>query len=305
MIYTLTLNPAIDYIMQIDEIKLGKTNRSRSEKMLPGGKGINVSRVLNQFQLENQALGFVGGTNGQFIKDWLAAEGSQHDFIEVEEETRINVKLKGSSETEINGAGPTISGEQSQALLDKIASLEVDDILILSGSKAKGLATNYYPAITKICEAKGIQFVIDTNSKELLTSLAAKPLLIKPNQDELGDFFETTISSLEEVKYYGRKLQEKGAQNVIISLGGDGAVFINADQIITAKAPQGHVINTVGAGDSMIAGFVAGIMHNLAVDHAFSLAIQAGSATAFSEDLARIEDINSLENQVELIVEGE
>lgn len=300
MIYTLTLNPSIDYIMYVDSIKMGETNRTHGEKMLPGGKGINVSRILNQFDVPNQAIGFVGGTNGLFIKEWLVREGSQHHFVEVADNTRINVKLKADVETEINGIGPTINAEQSQTLLKQISQLTAADTLILSGSKAKGLADDFYQQIIAICRERQVTFVIDTNSKELLAALPAKPFLVKPNQAELGDFFNTTIETEAEVIKYGRQLQQRGAQNVIVSLGGAGAVFIDAAQIIFAEAPSGWVVNTVGSGDSMIAGFMAGMAQGLTNQAAFELAVQCGSATAFSEDLATHEGIMALNDRVKM-----
>lgn len=300
MIYTLTLNPSIDYIMYVDNIRMGETNRAQGEKMLPGGKGINVSRILNQFGVSNQAMGFAGGTTGLFIQEWLAREGSDHHFITVDDNTRINVKLKGEVETEINGVGPAINAAQSQALLNQISQLGAADTLILSGSKAKGLADDFYQQIVAICRERQIAFVIDTNSKELLEALPAKPFLVKPNQAELGDFFNTIIETEAEVVKYGRQLQQRGAQNVIVSLGGAGAVFIDASQVIFAEAPSGQVINTVGSGDSMIAGFVAGAASNLTKSAAFELAVQCGSATAFNEDLATYADIMALNGHVKM-----
>lgn len=298
MIYTLTLNPSIDYMMYVADLKLGETNRSQNEKMLPGGKGINVSRILNQFEIANKALGFVGGKNGEFITDWLTGEGSQHDFIQVADQTRINVKIKGSVETEINGRGPAVTPAQSAALLQQIQQLQATDTLILSGSKAQGLSPTFYLEIIAICQQQGIAFIIDTNSQELLAALAAKPLLVKPNQAELEAFFAAEITTTADVIKYGKKLHQQGAVNVIVSLGGAGALFIDADHILLAQAPTGQVVNTVGAGDSMIAGFVAGLQQGLATPAAFELAVQCGSATAFNEDLAKYADIMALNHQV-------
>lgn len=298
MLYTLTLNPSIDYIMQIGEIELGATNYTKGEYTLPGGKGINVSRVLNQLEVSNQALGFIGGHTGKFIEEWLENEGANCDFIPVNGETRINVKLKGAEETEINGMGPVISEAESQKLFQQIEKLTSKDTIIMSGSKNKGLSETFYNDIIKICQANGVSFVIDTNSKELLEALKAKPYLVKPNQAELGDLFDVTIESTEDAVHYGKKLQQAGAKNVIVSLGGAGAVFIDEDQTYLAESPTGEVLNTVGSGDSMIAGFMAGIEKGFSKLEAFKLGVQSGSATAFNEDLATKEAIIALNNQV-------
>lgn len=298
MIYTLTLNPSIDYVMEINEIKVGATNYSEKEYMLPGGKGINVSRVLNQLEIPNEATGFIGGHTGKFIEEWLSEEQANFHFIQVEGDTRINVKLKGENETEINGRGPAITEKDIQKLLERIQKLTADDTLIISGSKNKGLPETFYIDIIKILEKNNVPFVIDTNSKELLEALEYKPFLVKPNQAELNDLFDATVYSIEEAVHYGKKLQKMGAQNVIVSFGGAGAVFVDQDDAYIAEAPQGEVVNTVGSGDSMIAGFLAGIDQGLSKLEAFKLGIQCGSATAFTEDLATKEEILALNNQV-------
>ncbi len=300
MLYTLTLNPSIDYAMQIGEIEVGSTNYSKNEYMLPGGKGVNVSRVLNQLDVPNKALGFTGGFAGQFIEKWLAEEQADFDFIPVEGDTRINVKLKGERETEINGLGPVISAREMEELLDKISQLSDEDTLIISGSKNRGIPENFYLKIIQLLKENGATFVLDTNSKELLEALAYTPFLVKPNQAELGDLFGVKIESKEEAITYGKKLQEQGAQNVIISLGGDGAIFIDEVNIYMAAAPQGKVVNTVGSGDSMIAGFMAGIEKGCSKLEAFELSVQSGSATAFNQDLAKQNDIDALNKKVQI-----
>lgn len=300
MIYTLTLNPSIDYLMYIDEIQAGKTNRSTREQMLPGGKGINVSRILNQFEVPNIALGFVGGFSGDFIREWLEKEGSSTQFIEISSPTRINVKTKGTSETEINGAGPVIDEEAIKQLRQQIQMMTSEDLIVLSGSKAQGLPEDFYLSLISLLKERGIPFIFDTASQELIESLPMAPLLVKPNQDELGDLFGVEINSLDDVVLYGKKLQELGAENVVVSLGGDGALFIDKERIVKADAPQGKVINTVGSGDSMIAGFVAGLQQGLPASQAFVLAVQSGSATAFKEDLAEKQDIDALNGAVGL-----
>jgi 1-phosphofructokinase len=300
MIYTLTLNPSIDYIMQMNQINLGATNYSNNEYMLPGGKGINVSRVLSQLDVPNKALGFIAGHTGNFIEDWLEKEEANYEFIPVKGQTRINVKLKGENETEINGNGPIITQENIQKLKQQISNLTSKDTLILSGSKNKGLPETFYNELIELCQKNQVSFVIDTNSKELLQALSAKPFLVKPNQAELGDLFGQEIQTKEDAIKYGKKLQEAGAQNVIVSLGGDGAIFIDNEQILIGKSPQGKVLNTVGSGDSMIAGFMAGIEREQSKEEAFKLAIQSGSATAFNEDLAKKEDILALDHRIEI-----
>lgn len=298
MLYTLTLNPSIDYVMKVEDIHFGATNYSNEEYMLPGGKGINVTRILNQLNIPNTALGFIGGYTGKFIEEWMTKEQADHQFIQVEGDTRINLKLKGDTETEINGRGPVISEENSKKLLKQIQQLTAEDTVIISGSKNKGLSETYYIEIIQLLEANNVSFVIDTNSKELLEALKYKPLLVKPNQDELGNLYGVKIESVEEAIKYGRKLQQSGAQNVIVSLGGSGAVFIDENQSFYAEAPKGQVVNTVGSGDSMIAGVIAGLEKGFSKLDAFKLGVQSGSATAFNEDLAKAEDILALDNQV-------
>lgn len=298
MLYTLTLNPSIDYVMKVEDINFGATNYSNEEYMLPGGKGINVTRILNQLNIPNTALGFIGGYTGKFIEEWMTKEQANHQFIQVEGDTRINIKLKGDMETEINGRGPVISEENSDKLLKKIQQLTAEDTVIISGSKNKGLSETYYIEIIQLLEANNVSFVIDTNSKELLEALKYKPLLVKPNQDELGDLYGVKIETVEDAIHYGKKLQQAGAQNVIVSLGGAGAVFIDENQSLYAEAPKGNVINTVGSGDSMIAGVMAGLEKGFSKLEAFKLGVQSGSATAFNEDLAKEEDILVLDDQV-------
>lgn len=298
MLYTLTSNPSIDYAMQIDDVKVGATNYSDKEYLLPGGKGINVSRILNQLDVSNEALGFIGGYTGRFIEEWLTKEQAAFQFIHVQGDTRINVKLKGEKETEINSRGPEITPAERQQLMEHIQKLTAQDTLILSGSKNKGLPETFYIDLIKVLKENKVSFVLDTNSKELLEALDYQPFLVKPNQAELGDLFGVSIDSTEEAIEYGRKLQEAGAQNVIVSLGGSGAIFIDGEQTYIAQAPKGEVVNTVGAGDSMIAGFMAGVEKGLSKLDAFKLSVQCGSATAFSRDLATKDDIAVLNNQV-------
>lgn len=300
MLYTLTLNPSIDYAVEIDDITIGATNYSNNEYMLPGGKGINVSRILNQLKVANESIGFIGGYTGQFIEEWLNKEQAQSHFIHVDGDTRINIKLKGNHETEINGKGPVISQEDREKLFNYLRQLTSNDVLIISGSKNRGLPETFYIEIIKLIKQKDVAFVIDTNSKELLEALAFQPFLVKPNQAELENLFDVSIDSTETAIEYGQKLQQLGAQNVIVSLGGAGAILIDEKQTFIAQAPKGKVFNTVGSGDSMIAGFVGGIEKGLQKREAFELAVQCGSATAFSKDLATKTDIEALNQQVKI-----
>lgn len=221
-------------------------------------------------------------------------------FIEISSPTRINVKTKGSKETEINGAGPIIDEAAINQLRQQIQTMTSEDLIVLSGSKAQGLPDDFYLSLIRLLKERDIPFIFDTASQELIEALPMSPLLVKPNQDELGDLFGVEIHSLEDVMLYGKKLQEMGAENVIVSLGGDGALFIDAERIVKADAPKGQVINTVGSGDSMIAGFIAGLQQGLPASQAFVLAVQSGSATAFKEDLAEKQDIDGLNGAVGL-----
>ena len=256
--------------------------------------------VLSQLEVPNIALGFIGGHTGKFIEDWLKAEQATVDFVPVAGDTRINVKLKGAHETEINGLGPVISEGEMGELLEKIEQLTDEDTLIISGSKNRGIPEDFYLQVIKKLRGNGANFVMDTNSKELLQAVAYEPLLVKPNQAELGDLFGVTIETQDEAIAYGQKLLEKGAQHVIISLGGDGAIFLSEEIVYKADSPKGNVINTVGAGDSMIAGFMAGMTQGLSKKEAFELSVQSGSATAFNQDLAKKEDVYALNKRVNI-----
>lgn len=300
MIYTLTLNPAIDYLMWPDEIEPGKTNRSQKESTLPGGKGINVSRVLNQLQVENTALGFLGGFAGDFIKDWLNAEGSKSDFVSIENTTRINVKIKGSKETEINAKGPQVTDQELGQLVEKIDGLQAGDTLVITGNAGPGVAPDFYTQLAKRCDQSEVNFVLDIATKEIFDILPYKPLLVKPNRDELEALFETAIESMNDTITYGQKLQDLGAQYVIISLGGDGALLITEDALYKANAPAEKVINTVGAGDSMVAGFIAKISQEKPAKDALQLATACSAATTSSEDLAQKEAIEGFMDKVEI-----
>lgn len=301
MIYTCTLNPSIDYVVKVNNFKEGHLNRTESANVYPGGKGINVSRVLKRLGTENTALGFAGGFTGQFIKEFLSSEGITHDFIEVSDLTRINVKLKSNEETEINGQGPVITEEQKSKLLQKIDSLNVDDVLVLAGSIPSALEENFYEKIAAKCRSNGVKVVIDTSGNSLRSTFSSRPFLIKPNHHELGELFETQISTVEEAVHYGRKLIEEGVQNIIVSMAEKGAVFMNDNQAYFANVPIGNVKNSVGSGDSVVAGFIAGFMQHQDYQKAFQKGVASGSATAFSEDLCTKEYAEQLINEINVI----
>ncbi|ALA41574.1 phosphofructokinase [Paenibacillus peoriae] len=298
MIYTVTLNPSIDYIVEVDDLKLGDLNRMKRDLKLPGGKGINVSRVLNQLGADSTAIGFLGGFTGRFIDDTLREESIKTDFVIIEDDTRINIKLKHGDETEINGLGPAIREQEADALVQKLAGLQENDIVVLSGSIPPSLGGDFYDRLINVCQQTGAEFVIDTTGEALMKALVHKPLLIKPNHHELAELFGVTIHSKEEIVTYGRKLLEAGAKNVLISMAGEGALFITADEVYHANVPAGTVKNSVGAGDSMIAGFVGTLaLHGDPIE-AFRAGVASGSATAFSDDLATREKIEQLRPQV-------
>lgn len=291
MIYTVTLNPSIDYIIGVDNLSMGALNRFESSEMLPGGKGINVSRILKRLNHETIALGFLGGFTGAFIEDSLARESVATKFIKISEPTRINVKIKSNVETELNGKGPHITTQASDQLIDTLRTAHQEDIVILSGSKAANLPENYYQ---EIIENLTSEFIIDTTGKELRQALAYKPLLVKPNHHELADLFEVTISSEAELMTYGKKLLTEGAQYAIISMAEKGALLFTQDGVYQGSAPKGQVQNSVGAGDSMIAGFAGTYAETADAIAAFRMGLACGSATAFEKDLATAEQIKKL-----------
>ena len=264
MIYTVTFNPSLDYIVSVDDFKLGLTNRTSSELILPGGKGTNVSTVLKNLGFESTALGFVAGFTGNEIVKRLNDMGIKSDFISIENGiSRINLKLKSIDGTEINGAGPDISEEKVNKLMDKLNQLKEGDVLVLAGSIPSSMSDNIYRDIMADLKDRGVMIVVDATKDLLLNVLEYHPFLIKPNNHELGEIFDVKLTTREEVIPYGRKLQEKGARNVLVSMAGEGAVLIAEDgQVFDAPAPKGKLINGVGAGDSMVAGFVAGWIEN-------------------------------------------
>ncbi len=301
MIYTVTFNPALDYIVFLDEMKLGDINRATRESIFYGGKGINVSTILNTLGLETTALGFVAGFTGKAIEEGLASMGMRTEFIHLPEgNSRINVKVKHGDETEINGQGPVITEEAIEELFAKLDALTEEDILILAGSIPNTLPEDIYEKILARLEKKGIRIAVDATKDLLLNVLKYHPFLIKPNNHELGEIFHTVCKTKEDIEYYAKELQKMGARNVLISMAGDGAILITEEgETIQMGTPKGKVINSVGAGDSMVAGFVAGYLKNNSYEEALKTGTAAGSATAFSEGLASIEMIQAMMEQIE------
>ena len=300
MIYTVTFNPSLDYIVSVSDFKLGLTNRTDSELLLPGGKGINVSTVLMNLGIENTALGFMAGFVGDEIVRKLEEMGVRSDFIRIPEGvSRINLKLKSIDGTEINGMGPEISAEKVQELMKKLDRLKEGDVLFLAGSIPSSMPDDMYEKIMARLDGKGVMIVVDATRDLLVNVLKYHPFLVKPNNHELGEIFGVELKNRQDVIPYGKKLQEKGARNVLVSMAGEGAVLIAEDgQVFDAPAPKGKLINGVGAGDSMVAGFVAGWIEKQDYEYAFHMGVASGSASAFSENLATKEEIINVYNQV-------
>lgn len=300
MIYTITLNPSIDYVMFTDGFETGALNRAQTTYKFAGGKGINVSRVLKSLNTESTVLGFLGGFPGQFIKDKLQASNIQVDCVEVESDTRINVKLKGMSETEINAPGPDINEENIQQLMNKLKGLTSEDTVVIAGSIPYSVPSDIYAQIAELCDERQIKFVVDAE-KELLNSvLPYKPVFIKPNIVELEEMFNTTLTTDDAIYEAAKRLLHKGAQMVFVSMGGDGAMLVTEEQCLKATVPKGQVVNTVGSGDSTVAGMVAGLTNGLSLTSAFRQAIACGTATAFTEDLATNEEIKEIIYQIQI-----
>ena len=297
MIYTVTFNPSLDYIVRLDSFTAGEINRVNYEQVLGGGKGINVSIVLGNLGHESTALGFTAGFTGEEIKRQLDGFGVKHDFVQLPEGfTRINVKVKADKETEINGQGPDISEAKREELFEKLDKLSKGDTLVLAGSIPKTLPDDIYEKIMARLEGCGIRIIVDAEKKLLLNVLKYHPFLIKPNNHELGDMFGVKLTTDEEIITYAKKLQEKGAQNVLISMAGDGAILLTADgKHYKSPAPKGKLINSVGAGDSMVAGFITGYIESQGdFETAFHMGVATGSASAFSENLATRPEVEAL-----------
>lgn len=300
MIYTVTLNPSLDYIVSVDGFEVGKTNRTSSEMMLPGGKGINVSTILKNLGLENTALGYVAGFTGVEIERRLHEMGVRTGFITLQEGmSRINFKLSSIEGTEINGRGPVIQAADIERLMEQLSSLKDGDVLFLSGSIPSSVPDDIYRDIMERLQDRKIQIVVDATGELLLKVLPYHPVLIKPNHHELGEIFGVELTPGPEVVPYARKLQEMGARNVLVSMAGHGAILVAEDgTVYKAPAPSGQLKNGVGAGDSMVAGFMAGWLSKQDYRHAFHMGVAAGSASAFSENLATAEEIADVLKQV-------
>ena len=297
MIYTVTFNPSLDYIVRMDHFEAGAINRVSYEQVLAGGKGINVSIVLHNLGHESTALGFVAGFTGAEIEHKLDAFPVKHDFVHLENGfSRINVKAKAENETEINGQGPDISEAAQKKLFEKLDTLGKGDTLVLAGSIPKTLPDDIYERIMERLDGRGIRIVVDAEKKLLLNVLKYHPFLIKPNNHELGDMFGVVLKTDEEIVTYAKKLQEKGATNVLISMAGDGAILLTADgKHYKSPSPKGKLVNSVGAGDSMVAGFLTGCIESHDdLETAFYMGVATGSASAFSENLATRPEVEGL-----------
>lgn len=288
MIYTVTFNPAVDYVVHTDEMKTGMTNRSTKEEVYFGGKGINVSVILNELGVKSRALGFVAGFTGDAVEKGISDQGIETDFIHLKSGlTRINVKIKADDETELNCSGPDIDEESVNILFEKLDKLEKGDILILAGSIPKSLPADIYARILEKMSAKGVSAAVDATGKLLLNVLEYKPFVVKPNNFELGDMFGVELHGTDEVIEYAKKLRSMGAVNVLVSMAGDGAVLVDEnDEVHVCGVCSGTVKNSVGAGDSMLAGFIAGYSEKHDYGYALKLGTAAGGATAFSDGLA-------------------
>ncbi len=297
MIYTVTFNPSLDYIVRVENFKDGQINRTYYENILPGGKGINVSIVLKNLGHDSTALGFMAGFTGREIEEEIKRFGIGTDFIESKEGiSRINLKMKSDNETEINGMGPKISDAEIDELYAKLDTLKAGDILVISGSVPSSLPGDMYERIMTRLQDKDIDIVVDAERDLLTKVLKFHPLLIKPNNHELGDIYGVKLETRDQVVPYAKKLQEEGARNVLISMAGEGAVFVSEKgDVIESAAPKGTVVNSVGAGDSMVAGFLAGYLESDAnYDTAFKMGVCTGSASAFSPDLATRPEVEAL-----------
>lgn len=296
MIYTVTFNPALDYTMKVNNLQTGEINRADNEQMNYGGKGINVSAILSRLKTENKALGFIAGFSGDKLAEMLNADGINNDFVKLNNGfTRINVKIKSDNETDINANGPDIHKEDLEKLFKKLDALKQGDYLVLAGSIPKSLPDNIYENILERLKNRNIKFVIDATGDLLLNVLPYKPFLIKPNHHELGELFDVKIKEYDDIVKYSKLLQEKGAENVLVSCGKKGAVLLDS-QGITYRIGNvpGKIVSSVGCGDSMVAGFVAGYIEKGDYAYALKLGAACGNATAFSQSLATKEEIDAM-----------
>ncbi|MGN8646053.1 1-phosphofructokinase [Gracilibacillus sp. HCP3S3_G5_1] len=300
MIYTITLNPAIDYVVRLKAFQPGKVNRSDSDYKEAGGKGINVSRVLNRLGVRSTALGFVGGFTGTFITDYLTKIKIDHDFVSLKEDTRINIKLKiDGEESEVNGASPTIEEEAYQEFLRKLEQLKQGDIVILAGSLPNSLSTSVYKEIVVMLKQKGVMTILDTSGTPFAEAIHASPAFIKPNHHELAELFHTSVKDAEDVIPLATRLhQEQQIDHVLVSMAKEGAIYVGKGGVMKLTAPQGTAVHSVGAGDSAVAGFIYGWQSFENAEAAAKYAVAAGSATAFSKTLCTKEEVAALLPQV-------
>lgn len=302
MIYTCTLNPSIDYLVQADQIELGSLNRATHVSFFPGGKGINVSRVLNNLGVSSTALGYLGGFTGEFIRNELSIEGISHDFIRLEQPTRINIKLKTKEETEINGVGSDIPAIKQDELLQKFKEFTADDYVVLAGSLPASVSIEFYEALASHCKKNNIQLIIDTSGDSLERLLQYHPFLVKPNHHEMGELFNKELTNVDDIVAAGKELLKRGPKNLIVSMGGNGAVFINNELTAYATVPKGDVISTVGSGDSTVAGFLAEYVNSGDYLKAFRYGVASGTATAFSNDLCNKSNVEDILPKVQIEV---
>ena len=300
MIYTVTFNPAIDYVVELVSFNIGEINRTTREYMNLGGKGVNVSRVLTNLEVPNVALGFVAGFTGDALRNGLERMGVKTDFISLEKgNTRINVNIKGVEETDITARGPEIPNSAIDELFKKLDNLQSGDTLVLAGSIPTSLPNDMYEKIMERLYGKGIRFVVDATRDLLVKSLKYEPFLIKPNNHELGEIFGLELTTDNEIIYYARELKKQGAKNVLISMAGDGAILVDENDVAhKIGTPKGKVKNSVGAGDSMVAGFCAGYLEKGDYKYALRMGTAAGSASAFSESLATKQEVIDLLNKI-------
>lgn len=300
MIYTVTFNPCLDYIVSVDNFTLGRVNRTTKELVYPGGKGINVSLVLKNLGMESTALGFIAGFTGTEIERALQEWGCYTDFIRISEGmSRINLKLRSKEESEINGRGPEISQEALEQLYQKLDVMKPEDVLVLAGSIPSSMPDSSYELIMERVEKKNMKVVVDATGELLVNVLKYHPFLIKPNNHELEEIFHVPMDSHDTIITYAKKLQEMGARNVLISMAGDGAILVSEDgRVRQSPAPKGKVVNSVGAGDSMVAGFLNGFLTTGKYEEAFYMGIATGSASAFSERLATKPEVEEILKQL-------
>lgn len=296
MIYTVTFNPSLDYIIRVDDFRTGQINRTAREMILPGGKGVNVSIVLSNLGHDSKALGFTAGIIGEDLEDLLQKSGVSTDFIRVKNGcSRINVKMRSDTETEINGQGPVIEEDEIRQLFARLDQIESGDYLVISGSVPNTLPNDMYEQIMQRLEGRGVRIVVDAEKDLMTRVLEYRPFLVKPNHLELGGIFGVSLASRAEVLPYAERLQAMGARNVLVSMAGEGAVLLSeSGEVFQAPAPKGALVNSVGAGDSMVAGFLAGWIERGRYDSAFRMGLCAGSASAFSDQLAKRHEVEAL-----------